>query len=433
MLYYDGDSSVTSLICFLLTVHPVHVCIFSMSQEKYHSNVSANQQADPDSDCASRKKLRAAVETIVSTRFIGGNRVQVLKNGDEIFPAMLSALSKAEKTIDFLTFIYWEGETARKFAEMLANKARQGVRVRVVLDAWGSMPMDKELVRDMNAAGVQVEHFRPKARWKFWENDHRTHRKILVIDDQVGFTGGVGIASEWEGDARNSDEWRDTHFLLDGPIAMGLKATFLTDWRDTGHAVNPSDADSKDVEEHGDVEVALIDGSVQIGYDDAERVLEAMIAAAEQRILIQTPYFNPSEIVLDLMKAAIDRGVAVELLVPGPHIDKRVSKIMAEDKYSPLIDIGARVWIFQPTMMHVKAFLVDGIVSMVGSINVNRRSMLKDEETAVVILNEKITQILEEHFHDDISRSRLSKQDTNNRSIFRKVLAKLLKPVKDEI
>jgi len=387
----------------------------------------------PESKFASHKKLRAAVETIVSTRFIGGNHVKVLKNGDEIFPAMLSALSQAKKSIDFVTFIYWEGDIARTFAARLAEKARDGIRVRVVLDAWGSMPMDEELVHTMTSAGVQLEHFRPKARWKFWENDHRTHRKILVIDDQVGFTGGVGIASEWEGDARNSEEWRDTHFLLDGPIAMGLKATFLTDWRDTGHAVNPSDADSKAVQKRGDVEVALIDGSVQIGYDDAERVLEALIAAAEQRILIQTPYFNPSDIVLDLLKAAMERDVEVDLLVPGPHIDKRVSKIMAEEMYIPLISMGARVWIFQPTMMHVKAFLVDSTISMVGSINVNRRSMLKDEETAVVILNEEITQILEEHYREDIRRSCLSEAEEPQRSVFHKILSKILKPVKQEL
>jgi len=387
----------------------------------------------PESKSASHKKLRAAVETIVSTRFIGGNHVKVLKNGDEIFPAMLSALSQAKKSIDFVTFIYWEGDIARTFAARLAEKARDGIRVRVVLDAWGSMPMDEELVHTMTSAGVQLEHFRPKARWKFWENDHRTHRKILVIDDQVGFTGGVGIASEWEGDARNSEEWRDTHFLLDGPIAMGLKATFLTDWRDTGHAVNPSDADSKAVQKRGNVEVALIDGSVQIGYDDAERVLEALIAAAEQRILIQTPYFNPSDIVLDLLKAAMERDVEVDLLVPGPHIDKRVSKIMAEEMYIPLISMGARVWIFQPTMMHVKAFLVDSTISMVGSINVNRRSMLKDEETAVVILNEEITQILEEHYREDIRRSCLSEAEEPQRSVFHKILSKILKPVKQEL
>ena len=387
----------------------------------------------PESKSASHKKLRAAVETIVSTRFIGGNHVKVLKNGDEIFPAMLSALSQAKKSIDFVTFIYWEGDIARTFAARLAEKARDGIRVRVVLDAWGSMPMDEELVHTMTSAGVQLEHFRPKARWKFWENDHRTHRKILVIDDQVGFTGGVGIASEWEGDARNSEEWRDTHFLLDGPIAMGLKATFLTDWRDTGHAVNPSDADSKAVQKRGDVEVALIDGSVQIGYDDAERVLEALIAAAEQRILIQTPYFNPSDIVLDLLKAAMERDVEVDLLVPGPHIDKRVSKIMAEEMYIPLISMGARVWIFQPTMMHVKAFLVDSTISMVGSVNVNRRSMLKDEETAVVILNEEITQILEEHYREDIRRSCLSEAEEPQRSVFHKILSKILKPVKQEL
>jgi cardiolipin synthase len=379
-----------------------------------------------------RERLRGAVEGIAVGRFTKGNLVEVLKNGDEIFPAMLEALQRAQRSIEFVTFVYWKGDIARKMAETLADRARAGVRVRVVLDAFGSRLMDEHLIEIMTEAGVAVERFRPVVRWKFWENDHRTHRKIAVIDEQISFTGGVGIAEEWEGDARNPNEWRDTHFRLEGPISLMLKATFLTDWRDTGRAIDSDDASVKDVDTPGDVEVALVDGSAQIGCDDAERVLEAMIAAAEQRILIQTPYFNPTTVVQDLMRDAIDRGVQIDLLIPGPHIDKRVSNPMAETMYAPLIKIGARVWIFQPTMMHVKALLVDGTAAMVGSINVNRRSMLKDEETAVVVLNEGITQQLERHFAEDASRSKRSRTEPSDRSFFSRLISKVLRPVKGE-
>ncbi|MFW6213166.1 MAG: phospholipase D-like domain-containing protein [Spirochaetota bacterium] len=379
-----------------------------------------------------RERLRGAVESIAVARFSRENRVEVLKNGDEIFPAMLEALRAAKRTIEFVTFVYWKGEIAREMAETLAERAGSGVHVRVLLDAYGSKPMEPKLIEIMTSAGVEVERFRPIVRWKLWQNDHRTHRKIAVIDEQVSFTGGVGIASEWEGDARGPDEWRDTHFRLDGPITLMLKATFLTDWRDTDHAIDFEDASVKNVDAAGDVDVALVDGSAQIGFDDAERVLEAMIAGAEQRILIQTPYFNPTEIVLDLMRDAIERGVEVDLLIPGPNIDKRVSVPMAEEMFAPLIEIGARVWIFQPTMMHVKALLVDGTAAMVGSINVNRRSMQKDEETALVILNERITSELEKHFKEDVARSNLSDAEPKNRSFVSKLVSKILKPVRGE-
>lgn len=380
-----------------------------------------------------RARLRSAIEATVGARFVEGNRVDVLRNGVEIFPKILEALSSAEETIDFLTFVYWRGDIARQVAETLAERSRAGVRVRVVLDAFGSGPMKKSLIRTMTSAGVAVERFRPVVRWKFWETDHRTHRKIIVIDDQVAFTGGVGIASEWEGNARTPDEWRDTHFRIEGPAALDLKATFLTDWRDTGHHIDQSDASRKEVQKRGRVDVAVIDGSAQIGFDDAERVLEALVGAASTRIAIQTPYFNPTGEILTLIENAINRGVEVDLLIPGPHIDKRVSAIMAEEMYLPLLDMGARVWIYQPTMMHTKALLVDGLASMVGSINVNRRSVLKDEETATVILDEEITSLLERHFVEDVTRSLPAEPEAEDRPVIRKLAAKLLRPIQDEV
>jgi cardiolipin synthase len=377
--------------------------------------------------------LRDTIESIIPTRFCGGNCVDILKNGDEIFPSILSALHSAHESIDFLTFVYWKGDIAEKVATVLADKAKAGVKVRVLLDAYGSSAMKEEWVEQMKTAGVTVKKFRPLVRWKFWENDHRTHRKIIIVDGSIGFTGGVGIASEWEGDARNEMEWRDTHFRVEGPIVRGLNATFLTDWRDTGERTGASEAGRLSTETCGDVDIALIDGSAQIGFDDAERVVEALIAAAQYRILIQTPYFNPTKMVCQLLQDALAKNISVDLLIPGPHIDKRICNSVAEDHYVQLIEKGARVWIYQPSMMHVKALLVDGVASMVGSINVNQRSMLKDEETAFVVLNQDVTGQLEQQFLEDARQSKLTKADTEHRSSFRRLVAKVLSPVKQEL
>ena len=380
-----------------------------------------------------REYLKAAIESTVGARFVGGNQVKVLKNGVEIFPAILQALESASQSINFLTFVYWQGEIARKVANTLAAKARAGVRVRVLLDDYGSAPMDGSLVREMKSAGAEVERFRPVVRWKFWESDHRTHRKIIVVDDKVAFTGGVGIASEWEGDARTSQEWRDTHFRIEGPAVIDLKATFLTDWRDTGQVLQQEDFVSQRPAADGSVEIAVIDGSAQIGFDDSERVLESLVAAARRRIYIQTPYFNPTRALMRSLRQATERGVEVSLLIPGPHIDMRVSRLMAEELYVPLDEMGVKVWVYQPTMMHTKALLVDGEVAMVGSINVNRRSVKKDEEVAVTILDDQVTATLEQQFEEDVKYSHPPQISRRKRSLARRALALALKPFRDEI
>lgn len=379
------------------------------------------------------QRLQTAAEAVLGHFFTEGNRVSVLKNGNEIFPAMLEAVENAERSIDFVTFVYWTGDIARRFSRALAERARAGVRVRVILDGFGSLPMDDSLIEEMRTAGAVVERFRPVMRWKFWESDHRTHRKILVCDDKVGFTGGVGIAEEWEGEARNPSEWRDTHFRIEGPAVLGLRAAFLTDWRDLDRAIDADDIDASRPAAPGSSIVGVVDGSAQIGFNDAERALEALVAAAEQRIAIQTPYFNPTDELIELIIDARRRGVVVDILLPGPHIDKRVSEVVAEERYAPLLDHGVRVFIYQPTMMHVKAVLIDGVAAFVGSVNINRRSVEKDEEVGLLILDPAICSELEDHFDADREASEpATKSGVEHRRWTRKLVATVLRPARRE-
>ncbi len=378
-------------------------------------------------------RVRGAIEAVLGNRFTKGNRVTPLKNGDEIFPAMLGAIEQARHRIDFVTFVYWTGDIARRFAATLARKASEGVQVRVLLDGFGSLPMNTDLIEQMRAAGAVVERFRPVVRWKLWESDHRTHRKILVCDERIAFTGGVGIAEEWMGNARDPSEWRDTHFQVEGPAVLDLRAAFLTDWRDAGHPIGRPDIGVRPSAGVGTMEVALIDGSAQIGFNDAERMLEALAAAAGDRIMIQTPYFNPDPAIVDALIEARHRSVDVHLLLPGPHIDKRVSAVVAEDEYRPLLDHGVRVWIYQKSMMHVKAVLVDGVASVVGSVNINRRSVSKDEEVAMVVLDRSVTALLEEHFRTDVADSVAAEVAVPEPPLLRRVGARLLRPLKPEM
>lgn len=375
--------------------------------------------------------LRLAVEAAVGSVFTKGNQVTVLKNGVEIFPSMLEAIRGAEKSIEFLTFIYWRGDIAKEFADALSAQARAGVRVRVLLDAFGSRPMRDELISLMKDAGVSVERFRPIIRWKLWESDHRTHRKILIVDDSIGFTGGVGIAEEWQGDATGPAEWRDTHFRVVGPAVTALRSVFLTDWRDTGNAITSADVTVDRPEEAGESLVAVVDGSAQIGYGDAELALEALVAVASKTIRIQTPYLNPTWELVELLEEAVGRGVEVNLLIPGPHIDKRISRVMGREISQRLIEAGVTVWEYQPTMMHVKAFLVDDVLSLVGSINVNRRSTEKDEEVALAICDRDVTARLVAHFSEDLKQSELvSAEDP---SLVQRAKAALVRPLIHEM
>lgn len=293
--------------------------------------------------------------------------------------------------------------------------------------------MNPELIDTMTRDGVLVERFRPVVRAKFWESDHRTHRKIMVVDSEVAFTGGVGIAEEWEGDARDPSEWRDTHFKVRGPAVLALRATFFTDWRDCGHVIEGHDLEVPPRSEPGRAEVAVIDGSAQIGYNGAERAIEALVASASRRILIATPYFNPPAELRALLKSAIDRGVELQVLVPGPHIDRRICDVVAQSQYVPLSKHGASIWVYQPTMMHVKAILVDGVLSMVGSVNVNRRSVEKDEEVAMAVIDEEITEVLETQFREDTAVSSPVTVSDQRIPLHRRLLTLLLRPIRPEM
>lgn len=349
--------------------------------------------------------LRAALEGCLGIPFLGGNRVEVLRNGVQAFPAMLEAIEQARETIEFETFVYWRGDIARRFAEILASKAAQGVRVQVLLDAVGSMPMRQDLIELMRRSGVKVVQFRPVARWQIWRITHRTHRKVLVCDGTVGFTGGFGIACEWEGDARNPEEWRDTHFRFEGPIVRGLQAAFCGNWLESGHSVEDAIGRVRPIEPAGDVEALALRTTASPNWSDAATLLRTLIAAARQRIRIATAYFVPDEHSVQLLCKAARRGVEVDILLPGEHVDYRLSKLAGADAYRPLLQAGVRIHEFRPTMMHCKVFTVDGQLACVGSANFNQRSMSQDDEICVVVADEDVVRRLDRDYEDDLERS----------------------------
>lgn len=277
--------------------------------------------------------LREGLASILGTDFESGNEITVLRNGQQIFPAMLEAIAGARESVDLLTFIYWKGEIAGRFAETLAKKAEEGVRVRVVLDAFGANEMSRRLVDQMRSGGVEVRWFRPFSFWHLKRSIRRTHRKVLVCDGRVGFTGGVGIASEWEGDARSSDEWRDTHVRVRGPAACGLRASFLANWLETGGSLEMSDLHraAPSMPDGSDVQVVSKPGVW--GWSKVMSAFMVSLKLARKRVRITTPYFVPGDIMVRELLTARQRGVAVEVLMPGLQTDERTVQHAGEARY----------------------------------------------------------------------------------------------------
>jgi cardiolipin synthase len=360
------------------------------------------ERASSDDD----RRFRRILEGVLGVPATEGNSLEVLRNGDEIFPAILDAIEGAQHTIDLLTFVYWRGDIGAEVAERLGKRADAGVRVRVLLDAWGCRPIEKGLVGQMQEHGVEVRWFRPFRRFGLRHANHRTHRKVIVVDEAVGFTGGVGIADEWRGDARDRDERRDTHFRIQGPAVDGLRSAFLDNWLETDPSLFDERIDRfPEQPQCGSSVVQCVRGASESGRSDVATLFATLLQSARQRVRITTAYFVPDETLTRKLCDAVERGVEVEILLPGSHTDKRFVQVAGEAQYGELLDAGVNIWHFEPSMLHAKLMTVDGCVSSLGSANLNARSTELDEEIDLVVFDRELTGVLDAHFEDDLGRS----------------------------
>ncbi len=344
---------------------------------------------------------RRTLETALGPPFTTGNCVDLLQNGEEIFPAMLESIRAARRRIEFLTFVYWTGDIAVEMVEALSERAQAGVEVLILLDGFGARPMRKELVKDLQRAGCRIRWFRALPRWQVWQDDNRTHRKILVCDGAVAFTGGVGIASEWEGSADGPEHWRDNHFRIRGPAIRGLRSAFYGDWMEETGTIADLINDTDDVSEAGDVELQVVLSQAATGWNASARLQDALIQTARDCVRIQTPYLSLTATQTEALLDARDRGVSVEIMFPGPHQDKRVSELSASKEIVALLQSGVTVWRYQPTMLHSKLITADGEVASLGTANFNGRSIFKDNEVCVNVLDRRFTAMMDDVFEAD--------------------------------
>jgi cardiolipin synthase len=366
-------------------------------------HAATGNDVDDDRETGAIERAVAAVTGVAATT---GNSIEILRNGDEIFPAMLEAIDAAERSVDLLTFVYWTGEIAREFADHLASSARRGVRVRVLLDAVGAKPMDDDLIETMESAGVDVERFRPPDPRHPLTATHRTHRKVMICDETVGFTGGVGIADEWLGDGRHEGSWRDTHVRIEGPAVTGLRGAFIDNWIETRRGIFDPDVDLfPALGSPGTSTAHVVKGSSEPGWNDISVTVRTLIDLARHCIRITTAYFVPDDDLADRLVAACERGVEVEILLPGPHADKRFVQLAGEERYRELLDAGAAIHCYQPSMLHAKIMTIDGIVSVIGSANFNHRSTHLDEEVNMVVFDREVTAAFDVDFDADLEHS----------------------------
>lgn len=381
------------------------------------------------------QRQRRTLEGIIGVPATEGNRVDVLRNGVEIFPALLDAARAAEHTIDLLTFIWWSGDIGDEMSDTLAERAAEGVRVRVLLDAFGARAMPDRFVDEMRDAGTDVRFFRPPDEWTdLLKFAHRAHRKILVCDEEVGFTGGVGIAAEWEGDARGPDEWRDTHFRIRGAAVDGLRAAFLDAWLEVGGDAFDEHDRFPEHDPAGDGIVQCVTGDGEVGWSDITILKRSLIRLARERLRITTAYFSPDDMTTELLVDAARGGVEIDVLVPGEHADKRVAQISGEESYDRLIEAGVRIWHYDRTMLHAKVITLDGTLANVGSSNFNTRSFQHDEELDLVVLDPAVVEVLDGHFDEDLEHARRIEPGAwDNRSPQQRLLEQLSALVEDRI
>jgi cardiolipin synthase len=360
---------------------------------------------------------------------VPGNRVDVLLNGKEIFPALLAAIREAEHSITYAQYSYGDGPVAREVAAALAERCRAGVGVRVLLDAIGAFLMPRTLVATMRESGCRVVHARPPDLRRPVDVNHRNHRRILVVDGRLGFTGGAGVSRLWMGDGRTEEHWRDTDVRVEGPVVEHLQAAFAENWLEatgevlTGEAFFPRPG---------------VRGSspVQVVRSSRERYPHAMyqmyllaIAAARQSVYLTNPYFVPDAALTRELVRAVRRGVRVVLLLPGT-IDHHIVRTVSRGLFGPLLDGGIEIYEYQAALLHAKTMVVDGHWATIGSANLNNRSFSLDDELNVVVYDRAVAGRLEGVFLEDLGHGeRIDPVEWRRRSVGTRVLHYLLRPL----
>ena len=354
---------------------------------------------------------------------VGGNKVEALLNGDQIFPAMLTAIRSAQKSINFETYIYWSEEIGNEFATALAERARAGVVVHLLVDAVGSSKLDNAQMKTMESAGVVIRKYRPLRWYTLARLNNRTHRKLLVIDGKVGFTGGVGIAGQWTGNGQDPAHWRDSHFRVEGPVVAQMQSVLIDNWTKTTGTVMHGEKYFPALTPAGDEAAQVFSSSPTGGSESMALMYLLSITAARTSIDLSSSYFVPDALTEEALRAALARGVKVRIITPGTNMDAEVVRLASRGNWGALLRAGAQMNEYQPTMYHCKVMIVDGLMVSVGSTNFDSRSFKLNDEANLNIFNGKFAREQTAVFENDLRHSkRVTLSDWENRPWMNKTI-----------
>jgi cardiolipin synthase len=402
----------------------------------YHTSPSVHPAfyaLESDIDTASAE-FRTTMAGMTGMPLVDGNRVSIHNNCDEFYPAMLDAIESAQCSITMEQHIFWNGQIGRRFAEAFADKARQGIPVKLLVDAVGSVTLGDEILQILNNGGCQLAWFRPIHWYTADRANQRTHRKSLIIDGRIGFTGGAGLADQWLGCGEQQREWRDVQICVEGPAALVQQTGFAQNWLVTtgeilsGHDFFPVPHPV------GNVQVQTIQSSPSGGAGAAGTMYLIAVQCARRFLYIASPYFVPDSRVISMLTNAARRGVAVKLMVAGKRNDTWWARQNSLRLYGKLLEAGVDIYEFQPTMLHQKTMVVDGAWATVGTANFDNRSFALNEETNVCFHEQALVEQLRRIFVADLARcQKVELSEWRRRGLWQQTKERLASLIEDQV
>lgn len=415
---------------YLALVAALFSFVFYHTSPARHAAIYA---LEPDLDTASLE-FRETMAGMTGMPWVGGNRVTIYNNGDEFYPAMLEAIESARYSVTMEQYIFWPGKIGRRFAEAFAEKSRRGVQVKLLLDAVGSSTFGSELLGILEAGGCELAWFHPIHWYTANLANHRTHRKSLIIDGTVAFTGGAGIADQWLGQARNQNEWRDMQVRVEGPAVLAQQSGFAQNWLLTTGEVLSGPRFFPVLRPVGNVQVLTILSSPRYGTGAAGTATAIALQSASRYIWIANPYFIPDIRFLEMLANAGRRGVRIQLAVAGKHSDTWWARQNSIRLYGKLFKAGVEIYEYLPTMLHQKVMIVDGAWASIGTSNFDNRSLALNEETNICFHDRPLIQELETAFLADLARSeKIEEAAWRRRSLLQRAREQIAALIEDQV
>lgn len=379
------------------------------------------------------------IEAHTEAPIVGGNRIEILLNGDETFPAILRDIGGAKATITFAQYLYEDGSIAREMAEAFAERCRAGVKADILLDSYGSSNAPSAMIGMMRDAGCQVEFFsRIEAAgiifpWKFLRYDYRSHRRILVIDGRIGFTGGYGISDLWAGDGRTPEHWRDTNVRIEGPVVRYLQSAFAESWLETTGIAIGGDGYFPRLEPKGKSPAQIVRSSPAGGSFQNYLLFLLSISSAKKSILITNPYFIPDDVMTEALLKAAARGVRVAVLAPG-SLDVQLAYTVSRSHYGPLLHGGVKIYEYKASLIHAKTMVIDDVWATIGSTNFDNRSFALNQELNLTVYDTGLAHRLEEIFQQDLKYSQqVTYEAWQSRGVLTRFFEIFAFPIKEQL